>query len=114
MLTAMMKLLELTRRAGQAGLRAVARRHEIAIGCTLAAAVFVAGCQSGPPKSGGKTPPVAPAPAASPAAGGSADSTNASTNASSKSLVLQEGDTIKISFPGAPNLDTTQPIRRDG
>jgi len=38
---------------------------------------------------------------------------NASTN-SIKSLVLQEGDTIKITFPGAPNLDTTQAIRRDG
>lgn len=27
---------------------------------------------------------------------------------------LREGDIIKISFPGAPNLDTTQQIRRDG
>lgn len=27
---------------------------------------------------------------------------------------LREGDTLKISFPGAPNLDTTQQIRRDG
>jgi polysaccharide export outer membrane protein len=29
-------------------------------------------------------------------------------------VVLREGDTIKISFPGAPNLDTTQQVRRDG
>ena len=36
-----------------------------------------------------------------------------STNAN-KSLVLQEGDTIKVSFPGEPSLDTTQTIRRDG
>lgn len=27
---------------------------------------------------------------------------------------LNPGDTIKIAFPGAPNLDTTQQIRRDG
>jgi polysaccharide export outer membrane protein len=45
---------------------------------------------------------------ASPAAAGN-DATN-----SSKSLVLQEGDTIKISFPGAPNLDTIESVRRDG
>jgi polysaccharide export outer membrane protein len=29
-------------------------------------------------------------------------------------IILREGDTVKISFPGAPNLDTTQSIRRDG
>jgi polysaccharide export outer membrane protein len=29
-------------------------------------------------------------------------------------VMLREGDTIKISFPGAPNLDTTQQVRRDG
>jgi len=27
---------------------------------------------------------------------------------------LREGDVLKISFPGAPNLDTSQQIRRDG
>jgi polysaccharide biosynthesis/export protein len=27
---------------------------------------------------------------------------------------LHEGDVVKISFPGAPSLDTTQQIRRDG
>jgi polysaccharide export outer membrane protein len=27
---------------------------------------------------------------------------------------LREGDTLKISFPGAPNLDTTQQVRLDG
>jgi polysaccharide export outer membrane protein len=32
----------------------------------------------------------------------------------SESLVLNEGDTLQISFPGAPNLNTTQKIRRDG
>jgi polysaccharide export outer membrane protein len=27
---------------------------------------------------------------------------------------VREGDVLKISFPGAPNLDTTQAVRRDG
>ena len=32
----------------------------------------------------------------------------------SESLVLRAGDVVKVSFPGAANLDTTQQIRRDG
>ena len=32
----------------------------------------------------------------------------------SEKIVLREGDSIKITFPGSANLDTTQPIRRDG
>jgi polysaccharide export outer membrane protein len=28
--------------------------------------------------------------------------------------VLREGDSVKIAFPGAQNLDTTQQVRRDG
>ena len=36
-----------------------------------------------------------------------------SLNAPDK-LVLREGDTIRINFPGAPNLSNIQPIRRDG
>lgn len=32
----------------------------------------------------------------------------------SESIVLREGDTLKITFLGAPNLNTTQTIRRDG
>lgn len=31
-----------------------------------------------------------------------------------EAAALREGDVIKISFPGSPNLDTTQQIRRDG
>ncbi len=31
-----------------------------------------------------------------------------------ESLVLREGDVLKISFPAAPNLNTSQTIRRDG
>ena len=29
-------------------------------------------------------------------------------------VTLREGDVIRVSFPGSTNLDTTQPIRRDG
>ena len=32
----------------------------------------------------------------------------------SPSMLLREGDVVKISFPGAPSLDATQTIRRDG
>jgi polysaccharide export outer membrane protein len=32
----------------------------------------------------------------------------------SASMALREGDTVKISFPGAPSLDTVQNIRLDG
>jgi len=31
-----------------------------------------------------------------------------------ETLTLREGDVIRISIPGAPNLDTVQAIRRDG
>ena len=34
--------------------------------------------------------------------------------AHAESLILREGDVLKITFPGSPNLDSTQPIRRDG
>ena len=32
----------------------------------------------------------------------------------SEAISLREGDVVKITFPGAPSLDTTQQIRRDG
>lgn len=31
-----------------------------------------------------------------------------------EALLIREGDVLKISFPGAANLDSTQPVRRDG
>jgi polysaccharide export outer membrane protein len=34
--------------------------------------------------------------------------------AHSEQLILREGDVVKVSFPGSPNLDTTEQIRRDG
>ena len=33
---------------------------------------------------------------------------------SPETLVLREGDELRIAFPGAPNLDTTQRVRPDG
>lgn len=35
-------------------------------------------------------------------------------DAHSTPIILSEGDVLKITFPGSPNLDTAQPIRRDG
>jgi polysaccharide export outer membrane protein len=86
--------------------------------CAMTVLAAAAGCQTAPPHStplsrSTNAPPHstnAPPPAA-PASPGA--TSNESTN-SSKSLVLQEGDTIKITFPGAPNLDTIETVRRDG
>jgi polysaccharide biosynthesis/export protein len=38
----------------------------------------------------------------------------AASGANPESLLLKEGDTIRIAFPGAPTLDSSQTIRRDG
>jgi len=38
----------------------------------------------------------------------------AAEKAHSEVVLLREGDSVKISFPGSPNLDTTQQVRRDG
>ena len=35
-------------------------------------------------------------------------------SAPSNAIALREGDSIRITFPGNPTLDSTQPIRRDG
>jgi polysaccharide biosynthesis/export protein len=44
----------------------------------------------------------------------SKDAGAASPAAHSEIIILREGDSVKVSFPGSPNLDTTQQIRRDG
>jgi len=36
------------------------------------------------------------------------------TEVKPESIVLREGDVVRISFPGAPNLNAVQTIRRDG
>ena len=38
----------------------------------------------------------------------------ASAGMPTEAETLREGDVVRISFPGSPNLDTTQQIRRDG
>jgi len=35
-------------------------------------------------------------------------------NPATSSIVLHEGDVVRITFPGSPNLNNVQPIRRDG
>lgn len=39
---------------------------------------------------------------------------SAGQTAHAETILLREGDVVKVSFPGSPNLDTTQQIRRDG
>ena len=58
----------------------------------------LAGCQSPPVITPGASAPAEPKPTAEAAA----------------EFILQGGDTVRISFPGAQNLDTTQQIRSDG
>jgi polysaccharide biosynthesis/export protein len=53
-------------------------------------------------------PPAASTASATPAAPAAPATDN------SPSMLLREGDAVRISFPGAPSLDTTQTIRRDG
>jgi polysaccharide export outer membrane protein len=59
------------------------------------AALIFTGCQGMP---AGNSTPIKPA----------------MEEAHSTTIILREGDVVKITFPGSPNLDTTQPIRRDG
>ena len=42
------------------------------------------------------------------------DLTRMTAPPASPDLLLREGDTVRISFPGSANLDTVQQIRRDG
>lgn len=49
-----------------------------------------------------------------PSGGSSGASASAPDSATPPPLILQEGDVISITFPGAENLNTTQQIRRDG
>jgi polysaccharide export outer membrane protein len=89
-------------------LRQILRRTAPA-GAVLAVWAGMPACQGGPVTS--NSPPAS----GGGALGGSSQSTTnalAATNAASQQL--REGDTIRISFPGAPSLDTTQTIRRDG
>jgi len=63
----------------------------------LAVAAFVAGCQS-------EGPQFSRLPGA----------TDTILDTNTNQLTLREGDIVKITFPGAPALDATQQVRRDG
>jgi polysaccharide export outer membrane protein len=63
--------------------------------------VGASGCQTNQPAAA-MAPSAAPAPAA------------ATTSTNSPSLLLHEGDSVQIKFPGAQEMDTTQTIRADG
>lgn len=76
---------------------AAAACHGLGI-CVIALLALTAGCQSQPQGSATNPPP----------AKQSVEGQKAET------ITLREGDVIKISFPGAPNLDSVQTIRRDG
>lgn len=66
----------------------------------------LAGCETPPPS----TATAAPRPTSTP------DEVLAWQEAGklSEVLTIREGDTLKIAFPGAPNLTTTQQVRADG
>ncbi len=69
----------------------------VSIGCVLLG--FCTGCESsasGVPMTGAEI------------------ATQNATAKNTEVLKIREGDVVKIAFPGAPNLDSTQPVRRDG
>lgn len=71
----------------------------------LGMVLLTSGCQSTPQQNGGNYQPVdmgTPAVARA----------NAGTNAGT--IVLREGDTVRVTFPGAENLNRVALIRRDG
>lgn len=80
------------------GTRSTHGFHAALLGLTLAS--FLAGCQT----SG----------VVSPAASSSTKTEAVADQHNSTPLTLREGDVVKVSIPGASNLDATQPIRRDG
>lgn len=92
--------LIIKRMASQPGVASWVRRSSAVV--ILAAGCFIAGCQTNGPKT-----PVYDHPSSTNE--GSATGTNFSN-----SIILREGDVVKVTFPSAANLDTIQSIRRDG
>jgi polysaccharide export outer membrane protein len=45
---------------------------------------------------------------------GALTAANAGAQGATEGFILREGDAVRITFPGAPNLNTVQAIRRDG
>ncbi len=71
----------------------IRRMHPVRLILGLMILLAFAGCQTPAPEFKGAGEPSAISPQA---------------------VTLREGDVLKITFPGAPNLDTTQAIRADG
>jgi polysaccharide biosynthesis/export protein len=86
-----------------------AKRIPLARLATLCLAFLLLGnlaaCRTQPPAYGGFEEKVQPALQASPTVG---------ANPATEVITLREGDTVKITFPGAPSLNAVQQIRRDG
>jgi polysaccharide export outer membrane protein len=72
------------------------------------------GCQSQPAASQSSPSASPDASAAAPAQTPAHIAAETPTTDKSPSQALREGDSVKITFPGAPTLDTVQVIRRDG
>ena len=68
----------------------------------LTACSFLSGCQSDGPRNPVYDPPVLDS------------AMSQSVTNISNSIILREGDVVKVTFPSAGNLNTVQPIRRDG
>ena len=81
------------------------KSRALAIGVAGFSLLFIAGCE---------TPPATAT--ASPTATSTAEEIQAWSDAGklSEMLTIREGDGLKISFPGAPNLNSTQQVRADG
>lgn len=79
-----------------------------AAGLSMLMVVLLAGCQ-GP----GRTQSADFSKVAAPGTEVAPDGSQAAAP-QMESLTLREGDTVRITFPGSPNLNTTQQIRRDG
>jgi polysaccharide biosynthesis/export protein len=78
----------------------------------IAALAVVAGCESDSSEFQSTTPPVQHSP--QPVTAGVAAAMAELPTNNPATYVLREGDVLKITFPGSPNLNSVQPIRTDG
>ena len=69
------------------------------VGAALSAVLLFSGCKSSEVSSADLA---------------AAQSAQAYSGQAGDKLLLREGDTVRLNFPGAPNLNATQAIRRDG
>jgi polysaccharide biosynthesis/export protein len=96
-------------------------RSTITLGVLSALAAFLVGCASTKNEPTDDFSQVSSQQAAPSNAVGIQAATNSQPAVSSllssqrpESIILREGDTVRITFPGSPNLNTIQQIRRDG